>query len=176
MNSQRKCSRLLARFNLADYATVQERIEAFWKKYPNGSILTSNLTTADDRSRGQWVVQATVFFDRNDELAAGQGMAFEIDGTAGANQTAALENCETSAIGRALATAGFATSKHRASREEMMKTERSAPPVTAEQVEAATTLDDLNALWDAAVKSGDSTKLVSTFTMRKRALQDVPAV
>jgi hypothetical protein len=58
----------------------------------------------------------------------------------------------------------------------MEKVVRMTPEVTAEQVEAATTLDDLNALWDAAVRSGDSTKLVSTFTMRKRALQDVPAV
>lgn len=159
----------MARFNLADYATVQERIEAFWKKYPNGSILTTNLTTPDDRSRGQWVVQATVFFDRADELAAGQGMAFEIDGTAGANQTSALENCETSAIGRALATAGFATSKHRASREEMMKANR-GPSVTAAEVDSADTIEALTALWDRAVASGDSTKLVSHFTMRKRVL------
>lgn len=164
----------MARFNLADYATVQERIEAFWKKYPKGSILTTNLTTADDRGRGQWVVQATVFFDRTDELAAGQGMAFEIDGTAGANQTSALENCETSAIGRALATAGFATSKNRASREEMMKAQRVTPSVTSDDVDSCATLDELKILWDRAQASGDATKLVSHFTMRKQAL-GVPA-
>lgn len=165
----------MARFNLADYATVQERIEAFWKKYPNGAILTQNLTTADDRGRGQWVVQATVFLDRGDELAAAQGMAFEIDGTAGANQTSALENCETSAIGRALATAGFATSKNRASREEMMKAQRMTPPVTIEDVEACMDLKSLTELWDKAVASGDSTRLVANFTMQKRVLSGEPA-
>jgi hypothetical protein len=163
----------MARFNLADYATVQERIEAFWKKYPNGAIITRDLTTDADRDRKQWRVYAEVFFVFDELRPRGTGLAFEIDGGAGANMTSAYENAETSAIGRALATANFTTSKHRASRTEMQKAERGAPSetqITANDVQTATTLDELNLLWSRAVDSGDSTKLIAEFTARKKAL------
>jgi hypothetical protein len=163
----------MARFNLADYATVQERIEAFWKKYPNGAIITRDLTTDADRDRKQWRVYAEVFFVFDELRPRGTGLAFEIDGGAGANVTSAYENAETSAIGRALATANFTTSKNRASRTEMQKAERGAPSesqITANDVQTATTLDELNLLWSRAVDSGDSTKLISEFTARKKAL------
>ena len=163
----------MARFNLADYATVQERIEAFWKKYPNGAIITRDLTTDADRDRKQWRVYAEVFFTFDELRPRGTGLAFEIDGGAGANMTSAYENAETSAIGRALATANFTTSKHRASRTEMQKAERGAPSatqITANDVQTATTLDELNLLWSRAVDSGDSTKLIAEFTARKKAL------
>lgn len=163
----------MARFNLADYATVQERIEAFWKKYPNGAIITRDLTTDADRDRKQWRVYAEVFFVFDELRPRGTGLAFEIDGGAGANMTSAYENAETSAIGRALATANFTTSKHRASRTEMQKAERGAPSetqITANDVQTAATLDELNLLWSRAVDSGDSTKLIAEFTARKKAL------
>jgi hypothetical protein len=163
----------MARFNLADYATVQERIEAFWKKYPNGAILTRDLTTDADRDRKQWRVYAEVYFVFDELRPRGTGLAFEIDGGAGANMTSAYENAETSAIGRALATANFTTSKNRASRTEMQKAERGAPSetqITANDVQTATTLDELNLLWSRAVDSGDSTKLIAEFTARKKAL------
>jgi hypothetical protein len=161
----------MARFNLADYATVQERIEAFWIKYPNGAIVTTDLTTDADRDRKQWRVYAEVFFVFDERRPRGTGLAFEIDGGAGANQTSAYENAETSAIGRALATANFTTSKHRASRQEMQKAERGAPDaaqITAIDVQNTATLKDLEALWSRAVDSGDSTKLIAEFTARKK--------
>lgn len=163
----------MARFNLADYATVQERIEAFWKKYPNGAILTRDLTTDADRDRKQWRVYAEVYFTFDELRPRGTGLAFEIDGGAGANMTSAYENAETSAIGRALATANFTTSKNRASRTEMQKAERGAPDgtqITTIDIQNAATLDDLNNLWSRAVDTGDSTKLIADFTARKKAL------
>ena len=163
----------MARFNLADYATVQERIEAFWVKYPNGAIVTKDLTTDADRDRKQWRVYAEVYFVFDELRPRGTGLAFEIDGGAGANQTSAYENAETSAIGRALATANFTTSKHRASRQEMSKAQRGAPDeaqITAIDVQNAATLKDLEALWSRAVDTGDSTKLITEFTARKKAL------
>lgn len=163
----------MARFNLADYATVQERIEAFWKKYPNGAIITTDLTTDADRDRKQWRVYAEVYFTFDELRPRGTGLAFEIDGGAGANMTSAYENAETSAIGRALATANFTTSKNRASRTEMQKAERGVATVaqiTALDVQSAATLDELNKLWSQAVDSGDSTKLIAEFTSRKKAL------
>jgi hypothetical protein len=163
----------MARFNLADYATVQERIEAFWAKYPNGAIVTKDLTTDADRDRKQWRVYAEVYFVFDEVRPRGTGLAFEIDGGAGANQTSAYENAETSAIGRALATANFTTSKHRASRQEMQKAERGSAKqaqITANDVQAATTLAELNHLWAKATDSGDSMGLVSEFSARKKAL------
>ena len=163
----------MARFNLADYATVQERIEAFWAKYPNGAIVTKDLTTDADRDKKQWRVYAEVYFVFDEVRPRGTGLAFEIDGGAGANQTSAYENAETSAIGRALATANFTTSKHRASRQEMAKAQRGATneaQITANDVQAAANLKDLEALWSRAVDSGDSTKLISVFTERKKEL------
>jgi hypothetical protein len=163
----------VARFNLADYATVQERIEAFWAKYPNGALITKDLTTDADRERKQWRVYAECWFDVNDPMPRGTGLAFEIDGGAGANLTSAYENAETSALGRCLATANFTTSKHRASRQEMQKAQRgesNAAQITAIDVQTAATLKDLEALWSRAVDTGDSTKLITEFTARKKAL------
>lgn len=163
----------MARFNLADYATVQERIEAFWIKYPNGAIVTTDLTTDADRDKKQWRVYAEVFFVFDEIRPRGTGLAFEIDGGAGANQTSAYENAETSAIGRALATANFTTSKHRASRQEMSKAQRGAPneaQITASDIQNAATLKDLEALWAKSVDTGESTKLITLFTERKKAL------
>lgn len=163
----------MARFNLADYETVAQRIIRFYKDHPNGAIITTNLTTPQDRERKQWVVAAEVWFDKNaDVRPTGTGLAFEIDGTAGANMMAALENAESSAVGRALAQANYGGDK-RTTREEMAKANRAPakePQITANDVQTAATLDDLNALWAKAVDAGESTKLIATFTARKKEL------
>ncbi len=116
----------MARFNLADYETVEERIKRFYAENPDGRIVTENLTSVADRSVATWVVRAEVYLSAGDQannLPKASGLAFEIDGGNGANQTSALENAETSAIGRALANAGYSGNK-RASREEMEKVAR----------------------------------------------------
>lgn len=113
----------MARFNLDEYETVEERIRKFYEQNPDGRITTQNLTTELDRQVSTWVVQSSVFLTAGDQangLPKATGLAFEIDGGQGANQTAALENAETSAIGRALANAGY-SGKKRPSREEMTK-------------------------------------------------------
>ena len=108
----------MANFNLNDYETVEQRLKRFWSDHPDGAIVTKNLTSDDDRTRKEWVVFAEVYFERGHGRASGTGLAFEIDGSGMANKTSALENCETSAIGRALANCGYSGDK-RASREEM---------------------------------------------------------
>lgn len=109
----------MANFNLQDYEPVQERIGKFYAKYPEGRIIT-DLT---DSSNGVFVFKATLY-KSGEDLAAGvilsTGWAREIDGKGYVNQTSALENCETSAIGRALANIGLHGDK-RPSREEMQK-------------------------------------------------------
>lgn len=119
----------MASFNLADYETVEERIKRFYTDNPDGRIITKNKTKPSDRERGQWVVKAEIWLpimgeSKFDErFLKATGFAFEIDGQGMANKTSALENAETSAIGRALANAGYSGNK-RASREEMAKVAR----------------------------------------------------
>lgn len=120
----------MAQFNLADYETVEERLKRFWADNPDARITTINHTTAADRSVNTWVVEARIYLtadDQANELHKATGWAFEVDGAGMANKTSALENAETSAIGRALANMNYSGNK-RTSREEMQKVERGVTP------------------------------------------------
>jgi hypothetical protein len=110
-------------FNLADYETVESRLEKFWKEFPDGRVSTELEVCEAHR----YVVKAYLYRTYLDQVAYSTGFAEEKDSDRGVNATSALENCETSAIGRALANAGFATKGRRPSREEMVKV--SAKPV-----------------------------------------------
>ena len=104
-------------FNLDDYETVEERLTKFWKDNPDGRINTALLEANTTR----FIVRAEIFRTEADPNAWSSGLAEETVQGRGVNATSALENCETSAIGRALANAGYATKGKRASREEMTK-------------------------------------------------------
>jgi len=104
-------------FNLADYETVESRLEKFWKEFPDGRVSTELEVCEAHR----YVVKAYLYRTYLDQVAYSTGFAEEKDSDRGVNATSALENCETSAIGRALANAGFATKGKRPSREEMLK-------------------------------------------------------
>jgi hypothetical protein len=117
----------MAQFNLADYETVEERIRRFYKDNKTGRIITDNITTLQDRQVSTWVVKASVYLDDQTDRPKATGLAFEVDGQGMANKTSALENAETSAIGRALANAGYSGNK-RTSRQEMEKVARGATP------------------------------------------------
>lgn len=104
-------------FNLDDYETVEERLVKFWKDNPNGQIHTKVLEATATR----FIVEASIFRTESDPRPWTTGLAEETVQGRGVNATSALENCETSAIGRALANAGYATKGKRASREEMTK-------------------------------------------------------
>ena len=104
-------------FNLDDYETVEERLIKYWKDHPDGRISTVLIEATASR----FIVQAYIYRTEADQQAWSTGLAEETVQGRGVNATSALENCETSAIGRALATAGYATKGKRASREEMSK-------------------------------------------------------
>lgn len=119
----------MARFNLEDYETVEDRIKRFYLDNEDGRIVTHNLTTPSDREQKTWIVFAEIFLtagDQANDLPKATGLAFEIDGTGGANATSALENAETSSIGRALANGNYSGNK-RASRTEMQKVASAEP-------------------------------------------------
>jgi len=104
-------------FNLQDYETVEERLIKYWKDHPDGRIETKLI----EASASRFIVQAYIYRTEADQQAWSSGLAEETVQGRGVNATSALENCETSAIGRALATAGYATKGKRPSREEMSK-------------------------------------------------------
>jgi len=104
-------------FNLADYETVEVRLEKFIKDYPDFRIATELEVVERDR----YIVKAYLFKTASDSLSWATGYAEEKITDRGVNSTSALENCETSAIGRALANAGYAAKGKRPSREEMTK-------------------------------------------------------
>lgn len=104
-------------FNLEDYETVEERLIKYWKEHPDGQIHTKII----EHSGSRFIVEASIYRTEADLRPWTTGLAEETIQGRGVNATSALENCETSAIGRALANAGYATKGKRASREEMAK-------------------------------------------------------
>ena len=110
-------------FNLEDYETVEERLVKFWKDHPDGRIFT----TIIEHTLQRFIVQAAIYRTEVDAQAWTTGFAEETVSTRGVNSTSALENCETSAIGRALANAGYVTKGKRPSREEMAKVKAAEP-------------------------------------------------
>jgi len=114
-------------FNLDDYETVEERLIKYWKDHPDGRIETKLI----EASATRFIVQAYIYRTEVDQHPWSSGLAEETVQGRGVNATSALENCETSAIGRALASAGYATKGKRPSREEMAKVAAKQAVVTS---------------------------------------------
>jgi uncharacterized protein YqiB (DUF1249 family) len=109
----------MARFDLSQYATVEERLKTFWADEKNSDARIITLNHSKDSSL--WIIETRIYLtagDQANELPKTTGWASE------ANSDAfALERCETSSIGRALANYIYSGSK-RPSREEMEKVAR----------------------------------------------------
>ena len=123
-------------FNLEDYDPVEKRLgvklnaKSFWEDYPEGRIETKLVA----HTATQYIVWAAIYRDSADVQPWSTGLAEETVQVRGVNSTSALENCETSALGRALANAGYATKGKRASREEMTKVNAGQPKPFAEKL------------------------------------------
>lgn len=102
-----------------NYATVNERVNAYRKVYPTGTIETEIEEITDNMVR-----MKTIVTDENGKVLA-TGRASEIK-KGGVNSTSMIENCETSAVGRALGLAGFGIKSSIASGEDIERNKDNA--------------------------------------------------
>ena len=119
-----------------EYAEVNQRIKAFRMVYPQGFILTEMISN----DNGVCIIRATVgYYDEaGNPLSIGVGTAYEKEGSTYINKTSYIENCETSAVGRALGMAGFGIDTSVASAEEVQNAilnQQSYEPATATQLD-----------------------------------------
>jgi hypothetical protein len=113
-------------FDLSNYETVEQRLVRWWAAYPNGRVYTMMMNYTGDAC----VFYCELYADKEDKVPVATGYAEEIKSDRGVNATSFVENCETSAIGRAIANCPLQGSggAPRPSRNEMQKVERLTTP------------------------------------------------
>jgi hypothetical protein len=107
-------------FDLSQYETVDERLHKWFEKYPNARVYTELISWSDT----QFIVKAMIYKNADDLNPIATGYAEERVGSSMVNKSSALENCETSALGRALSNAAVSAKGKRPSLTEMTKSER----------------------------------------------------
>lgn len=113
-----------------EYAEVPQRVAAFRKLYPKGS-LTSELIAYEN---GVFIVKATAC-DENGSIL-GTGLAYEKEGSNFINKTSALENAETSSWGRCLAACGIIGGNSICSAEEVLNAKTQQAKMKEEEKKA----------------------------------------
>ena len=135
-----------------DYIEVNERIKEFHKKYPDGSITTDLIEMTD-----RFITKTTVIPDATIPERKFTGIAYEKEDSTFINKTSALENCETSSVGRALGMLGIGIDTSLASYDEVanaveqQKTPAAPPKVNLKDQEVPNpafeqALDDLDGM------------------------------
>jgi hypothetical protein len=120
-------------FNLDDYEPVAVRHSRWLAQHPNGRTITHMVSVP---GADVCVIRAELWLE---DLCVATGYAEEVRGAGNVNRTSHVENCETSAVGRALANAGMAGTdvNKRPSREEMSKVQNTAPKMRITQSPSA---------------------------------------
>lgn len=169
-------------FNLDNYEPVADRLTRAHEDHPDMRVIT-DLVAVERNPEGkpiQYIVRAQIWL--GDVLKA-QDYAEEMVGSSPVNRTSALENCTTSAIGRALADMNYQSKLNgkavRPSREEMEKVERAKaePEVSPEklalakeameQIPAITTMAELKLFYTGAHQAGLSSITVDGKTINQ---------
>lgn len=143
-----------------DYVMVNQRVRAFRMVYPDGLIQTEIVALKD----GIVVFKASAYDDKGRLLAT--GFAQEKESSSFINKTSYIENCETSAIGRALGFCGFGIDSSIASYEEVANAQANQSKKGRKPSEKDKLLDDLEAQKKKHGKSPRLTLLINS------ALQD----
>ena len=153
----------MADIDLQNYEPVDERIARFKTDHPNFRVLTEESHDGEPGAT-RWIVKASIWRDaENTGMPDGTGYAFEIDGKGMTQRTAALETCETSAIGRALANLGYAGNR-KVTREEMIK------PAVAQfedRIAKAKSVEELRSIWVEANEQGLVPRVQAALDKRK---------
>jgi len=120
-------------FNLDDYEPVAVRHSRWLAQHPNGRTITHMVSVP---GADVCVIRAELWLE---DVCIATGYAEEVRGAGNVNRTSHVENCETSAVGRALANAGMAGTdvNKRPSREEMSKVQNTAPKMRITQSPSA---------------------------------------
>ena len=118
-----------------DYAEVNQRIKAFRMVYPQGRITTTMLS--NENKMCVFYAQVGYWADNGEFKELGTGTAYEKEDSSFINKTSYIENCETSAVGRALGMAGFGIDTSVASYEEVANAikNQSEPKATDKQID-----------------------------------------
>lgn len=176
----------MARFDLSQYATVEERLRAFWSDElsQDARIVTVN----HSKSADLWVIETRIYLsagDQANDLPKVTGWASEAN-----TDQFALERCETSSIGRCLANWLWTGSKKldgtpRPSQQEMAKVERvSAVEVMHEfaqrdwkkDADSLNDVDALRTLWGNAKAKRAPNDVLNYIKERANALSDTSSV
>ena len=117
------------------YAEVNQRIKAFRMLFPCGWINTE----LKSNENGVCIFGASVgtYDDNGNAITLGTGHAYEKEDSTFINKTSYIENCETSAVGRALGMAGFGIDTSVASAEEVQNAiaNQEPPKATEKQIQ-----------------------------------------
>ncbi len=120
-------------FKERPYAQVSQRIIAFRKLFPLGTIKTDIVSIEN----GVCIIKATAGYYLGDTfIILGTGTAYEKEGSSFINKASFIENCETSAVGRALGMCGLGVDLEVASYEEVVTANLNTETITAEQKKA----------------------------------------
>jgi hypothetical protein len=162
-------------FNLDDYEPVEDRLTRFIADFEDFRLSTELVAHTNDR----YIVKASLYRTYADSSPYATGLAEETVSARGVNATSALENCETSAIGRALANAGYAAKGKRASREEMTKVASNAPKTFREKLDDKITVPVGDDPWtskviDPAAPAVDAVALVKE-ALGGKTQEDIPS-
>ena len=115
-----------------DYAEVNQRIKAFRMVFPDGFIKTEFVLDKDSVC----VFKASCgYYENGNAVILGTGYAYEKEGSSFINENSYIENCETSAVGRALGMCGFGIDTSVASAEEVKTAILNQKPPKEEQKE-----------------------------------------
>lgn len=167
----------MARFNLDDYETVEERIKRFYAQYEDGRIITE---WANDyglqEGTGRWVMKALIYLTAGDQannLPKATGYASEMEQGPQANWAAEL--AETSAIGRALANMNLSGNR-RSSREEMEKVQRTETQPKSfvdylAKLDELTTKEEIRELYQVVQRAGGPKEILEKIAAKGKTIK-----
>ena len=160
----------------ADYEPVDSRIHRFWAEHPEGRIHTEIVLINET----EIVIKASIYADRDDTRPVSIDFAQETRNSTPVNKLSFVENCATSAIGRALATYAYSPKGKRPSKEEMEKVQRGEMrndrdwELELDVLTAEKNLVGLRALRKDAVKSLQPMELITKIDAAGKLISDTP--